>query len=66
MVLFIWYATFPKSTISSISRLVLVKKQLLNVYTVMNALDPIEKLYDLYSEGKKAPRIVEVIDNKLD
>ena len=32
----------------------------------MNQLDPIEKLYNMYSEEEDTPRIVEVVDNGLD
>jgi len=32
----------------------------------MNRLDPIEELYDMYSEEKDTPRIVEVEDDGLD
>ena len=32
----------------------------------MNQLDPIEELYDMYSEKKDALRIVELEDNGLD
>jgi len=32
----------------------------------MNRLDPIEELYNMYSEEEDTPRIVEVIDNGLD
>ena len=32
---------------------------------VMNQLDPIKKLYNMYSEEENTPRIVEVEDNKL-
>jgi len=33
---------------------------------VMNRLDPIEELYEMYSEEEDAPRIVEIEDNGLD
>ena len=33
---------------------------------VMNRLDPIEELYDMYSEEEDTPRIVEVEDDGLD
>ena len=33
---------------------------------VMNRLDPIEELYNMYSEEEDTPRIVEVKDNGLD
>ena len=33
---------------------------------VMNQLDPIKELYDMYLEEEDTPRIVEVIDDKLD
>ena len=33
---------------------------------VMNRLDPIEELYDMYSEEEDTPRIVELGDNGLD
>jgi len=33
---------------------------------VMNRLDPIEELYNMYSEEEDTPRIVEVVDNRLD
>jgi len=32
----------------------------------MNALNPIKKLYDLYSDEETSPHIVEVLDNILD
>jgi len=32
----------------------------------MNQLDPIEGLYDIYSEEEDTPRIVEVKDNNSD
>jgi len=32
----------------------------------MNRLDPIEELYDMYSEEEDTPRIVEVADNGMD
>ena len=35
-------------------------------YSVMNQLDPIEELYNMYSEEEDTPRIVEVVDNGLD
>ena len=31
----------------------------------MNWLDPIEELYDMYSEEKDTPRIVELVDDEL-
>ena len=34
--------------------------------SVMNRLDPIEELYDMYSEEEDTPRIVELVDNGLD
>jgi len=33
---------------------------------VMNRLDPIEELYNMYSEEEDTPRIVELVDNELD
>ena len=33
---------------------------------VMNQLDPIEELYNMYLEEESTPRIVEVVDNGLD
>jgi len=33
---------------------------------VMNRLDPIEELYDMYLEEEDTPRIVEVVDDGLD
>ena len=33
---------------------------------VINQLDPIEELYDMYSEEEDTPRIVEVEDDGLD
>jgi len=33
---------------------------------VMNQLDPIEELYNMYSEEEDTPRIVEVVDDRLD
>jgi len=32
----------------------------------MNRLDPIEELYEMYSEEEDAPRIVEIEDDGLD
>jgi len=32
---------------------------------VMNRLDPIEELYDMYSEEEDTPRIVELGDDRL-
>jgi len=32
----------------------------------MNRLDPIEELYDMYSEEEDTPRIVEIEDDGLD
>jgi len=32
----------------------------------MNQLDPIEELYDMYSEKKDTPRIVELKNSDLD
>ena len=32
----------------------------------MNWLDPIEELYDMYSEGEDTPRIVKIEDDGLD
>jgi len=32
----------------------------------MNRLDPIEELYDMYSEEEDTPRIVELVDDGLD
>ena len=32
----------------------------------MNTLNPIEELYDLYSEKEKTPWIMEVVDDGLD
>ena len=32
----------------------------------MNALNPIEELYDLYSDKEEMPRIVEVVVDELD
>ena len=32
----------------------------------MNWLDPIEELYDMYSEEEDIPRIVELVDDGLD
>jgi len=33
---------------------------------VMNQLDPIEELYDMYSEKEDTPRIVELKNDRLD
>ena len=33
---------------------------------IMNQLDPIEELYDMYSEKEDTPRIVELVDDGLD
>jgi len=32
----------------------------------MNQLDPIEELYNMYSEEEDTPRIVEIEDDRLD
>jgi len=32
----------------------------------MNRLDPIEELYDMYSEEEEPPKIVEIEDDRLD
>jgi len=32
----------------------------------MNRLDPIEELYDMYLEEEDTPRIVELVDDRLD
>jgi len=32
----------------------------------MNQLDPIEELYNMYSEKEDTPRIVELVDDELD
>jgi len=37
-----------------------------NTTSVMNALNPIEELYDLYSDKEEMPRIVEVVVGELD
>ena len=42
------------------------RKNLKRGGNVMDRLDPIEELYDMYSEEEDTPRIVEVIDNGLD
>jgi len=33
---------------------------------VMNPLDPIEELYNMYSEEENTPRIIELVDDRLD
>ena len=33
---------------------------------VMKQLDPIEELYNMYSEEEDSPKIVEILDNGLD
>ena len=38
----------------------------LSSLSVMNQLDPIEELYNMYSEEEDTPRIVELEDNDLD
>ena len=41
--------------------------EVVEVWTVViNRLDPIEELYDMYSEKEDTPRIVEVADDGLD
>ena len=35
-------------------------------HIVTNRLDPIEELYNMYSEEEDTPRIVEVVDDGLD
>ena len=42
------------------------RKNLKRGGNVMNWLDPIEELYDMYSEEEDIPRIVEIEDNRLD
>jgi len=42
------------------------RKNLKRGGNVMNRLDPIEELYDMYSEEKDTPRIIEIKDNGLD
>jgi len=42
------------------------KKNLKRRGNVMNRPDPIEELYDMYSEEEDTPRIVEVVDDGLD
>ena len=34
--------------------------------SIMNRLDPIEELYDMYLEEKDTPKIVEIEDDGLD
>jgi len=42
------------------------RKNLKREGNVMNQLNPIEELYDMYSEEEDTPRIVELGDNGLD
>ena len=42
------------------------KGQAILSLTVMNRLDPIEELYEMYSEEEDTPRIVELVDDGLD
>ena len=35
-------------------------------FAVMNRLDPIEELYNMYLEEEDTPRIVELVDDGLD
>jgi len=42
------------------------RKNLKRGGNVMNRLDPIEELYDMYSEEEDTPRIVELVDDGLD
>jgi len=42
------------------------RKNLKRRGNVMNQLDPIEELYDMYLEEEDTPRIVELVDNELD
>jgi len=35
-------------------------------HIVTNRLDPIEELYNMYSEEEDTPRIVEVVNDRLD
>ena len=37
-----------------------------NSLLVMKQLDSIEELYNMYSEEENTPRIIEVVENKLD
>jgi len=41
-------------------------KEEMKVISVMNRLDPIEELYDMYSEKEDTPRIVKLEDKGLD
>ena len=38
----------------------------ISMLDVMNRLDPIEELYEMYSEEEDAPKIVEIEDDGLD
>ena len=40
--------------------------QIQSMDSVMNRLDPIKELYEMYSEEEDTPRIVEIEDNGLD
>jgi len=42
------------------------RKNLKRGGNVMNRLDPIEELYEMYSEEEDTPRIVEIENNELD
>ena len=42
------------------------RKNLKRRGNVMNQLDPIEELYDMYLEEEDTPRIVELVDDRLD
>ena len=42
------------------------RKNLKRGGNVMNRLDPIEELYDIYSEEEDTLRIVELVDDRLD
>jgi len=62
-----WYVEFLKEKTAD-ATLNVLKKFLAEAerLTVMNRLDPIEELYDMYSEEEDTPRIVEVVNDGLD
>jgi len=42
------------------------RKNLKRGGTVINTLNPIKELYDLYSDKEKTPRIMEIVDGESD
>ena len=59
-----WDHAVPVSTFSS----ALLCLMFLSSFTalIMNRLDPIEELYNMYSEEEDTPKIIEIEDDGLD